>query len=469
MFDSGRAPFLQIRMATSVQNPLEQTPEEREAGRRRSFLLHPGEGHEVDYKSAVAFQEQSEFAYKLAKHVLGMCNTGGGFIVIGFKEDPVPPAPDEKMSTEISASYEITRLSQFIEKCVRGTDKPEIKVWHEEHDGIRHPIIEMKGFRTRPFFCNIENNVLRSGALYVRITGARTGQVAGPAEWDELIDICVERRHDDLLRRFASLLDEAMPTSGILQRADRGPRNSTTDGFKDWVKKQREITGKEAMSNEGLEIMHRIAENRDAIRWPKPKLLEAAEKSAQRNTGWPIGAVLHVPEGKPMPLENSIQAMIPRDRASDYWTLRENGDYYFFRAFREDQGDAKRETEPRQLWFDTQIWRVAEAIVHCASLYRELGLDPTAKVVITINHRGLKDRILRPSPDNPFRDFFYDRRCSAEESHWEESATLDDLHVRLKDHVYACIVELCELFEFFTPGRNVVDGIVDEFAASRIR
>lgn len=49
-------------------------------------LDYPVEAKDTDYKSAVKFDEQTDFAAKLVKHILGFANSGGGYIIIGFKE-----------------------------------------------------------------------------------------------------------------------------------------------------------------------------------------------------------------------------------------------------------------------------------------------------------------------------------------------------------------------------------------------
>ena len=63
----------------------------------RDKLAYPAEAKDTDYKAAVKFDEKTDFAAKLVKHILGFANSGGGYIIIGYKEQPdrsLAPDPD---------------------------------------------------------------------------------------------------------------------------------------------------------------------------------------------------------------------------------------------------------------------------------------------------------------------------------------------------------------------------------------
>ena len=61
---------------------------ERKLRYLRDKLEYPAETKDTDYKAAVKFDEQNDFVAKLVKHILGFANSGGGYIIIGFKEKP---------------------------------------------------------------------------------------------------------------------------------------------------------------------------------------------------------------------------------------------------------------------------------------------------------------------------------------------------------------------------------------------
>jgi cell shape-determining protein MreC len=52
-----------------------------------NLLKYPNESKGVDYKSSEILAKDNTFSYKLIKHIIGFGNSGGGHIVIGYKED----------------------------------------------------------------------------------------------------------------------------------------------------------------------------------------------------------------------------------------------------------------------------------------------------------------------------------------------------------------------------------------------
>ena len=49
---------------------------------------------------------------------------------------------------------------------------------------------------------------------------------------------------------------------------------------------------------------------------------------------------------------------------------------------------------PNTIWFDVRIGRAAEALVHCANLYKALGVEPNAHIEMTVRYGGLRGRTL---------------------------------------------------------------------------
>jgi predicted HTH transcriptional regulator len=76
-----------------------------------TLLEYPEETTLAEYKSALAFDSKTEFGAKLIKHILGMANTGGGYIIIGFQEAKSGKLlQDTNLTDVVSGSYETTRL-----------------------------------------------------------------------------------------------------------------------------------------------------------------------------------------------------------------------------------------------------------------------------------------------------------------------------------------------------------------------
>lgn len=430
--------------------------------KRQSFLLHPGESPEVDYKDAVALKSGEPFALKLVKHILGMCNAGGGFIIIGFKENDVNKHPEAvEIDDSIAASYDLSSLASLVERYTEGSDKIDLIVHKDAHPttGIIYPIIEIRGFKKHPFFCkSTTKGILENGALYIRVASARTIKVASPDEWEQLINQCVEKRQDELLSRFTSLLKEV----GLPHNLSSIP-DIEIDDKKEWTEQNRKelnfITKKVNSLFEGLEFEHCLINSEKKANLKQ--LLDVAEKAKRTNTGWPIGLVVHAPEDKPTADNDSITCRIADQSRIDYWRIKTNGNYYFFRKFEEDQPRFNKEGD-RVMWFDVRIWRVAELIDHTVAFHKAFGTDPTSKIKLTVRHLGIKGRQLTAS--DPMRAFtMHTRSANAENAEWSRELSLD----LLKAERNAIIAEICKelfmLFDFWEPADSVISGVIEKY------
>ncbi len=182
----------------------------------KTLLENPVESDKADYKSAIEFKEDTDFSTKLVKHILGFANSGGGYIVIGFHE----PNADKKLSIDpnfseaIISSYEVTRLCQLVNSILGNQDRIDLTIAKIDHAGKTFPIISIAPFKRRPFFCKRTRELknkevcLKEGAIYIRVPGAQTVEVAGAGDWDRLISQCVEAEYETFLKRAKDVLSE---------------------------------------------------------------------------------------------------------------------------------------------------------------------------------------------------------------------------------------------------------------------
>jgi len=168
----------------------------------KELLEYPSEAKDVDYKAAVKFKEGTDFTAKLVKHILALANSGGGYLIIGYKEQTDRSlAPDIAITDEIVASYEVTRVCQHVEKYLGGQDRIGIKIYKEEFGGIKYPIIKVARFQHYPCICTktftstaTQKDILALDQVYIRTEGARTlvaATVKISPEWRQLICECI--------------------------------------------------------------------------------------------------------------------------------------------------------------------------------------------------------------------------------------------------------------------------------------
>jgi hypothetical protein len=451
----------------------ENLAEDRGLVIRQSFLLYPGEVSEVDYKAGVAFVSGEVFALKIVKHILGMANAGGGYLVIGYPENASNHPEAETISSEIIASYDVSDIAASVERYKTGTEKIDIKVHKDKHptSGQVYPIIEIGGFKSRPFFCKSSaGGILEEHALYIRVASARTIKVASPDEWDQLIDICVAKRQDEMLRRFGELAREIGITPSTSSQLEN-PKKKLAE----WIEEVRADAKAEAEKAgfrfEGFEIIHSVDGQKV---WSVKELLDAMQASVQKNTGWPIGNVFHVPEYKPRHHKKGLRSIVASGGTFDYWFLNENGSFYFFRFFQEDGrrfdtlGSSEDSEPKRELWFDTQIWRICEGLEHTVSLYKALGIDGASKITVMFNFFGINDRSLRASPGTG-RHLFPTTSGSVSECEWEKDTSLDTLAISVDQNTIQISNGLFEKFDFQELKPEVIQSVIEEYRGSAVR
>jgi hypothetical protein len=129
-------------------------------------------------------------------------------------------------------------------------------------------------------------------------------------------------------------------------------------------------------------------------------LLSVARNAQIHTFGWPIGIVSDAPESSPKPQVEGIAAevefkIMQQDSlisSYDYWTLRNNGDFYLMKSLFEDSDG--RWGSGTTIAFDTRIHRTTEILLYGQRLYEGLAVNPSAMIQVGIKHGGLKGRQL---------------------------------------------------------------------------
>jgi hypothetical protein len=209
-----------------------------------TLVQYPEETATAEYKSAIAFDPTTDFGGKLIKHILGLANAGGGYIVIGFREEASGKlATDPGMNGSVCGLYETTRLSQSVDSYLASGQRIELKVHKIEANSTTYPVISIQGFAESPLFCGRDfkgrdgKMILKEGAIYIRDVAAKTVIIAGPNEFRTLLQVAVRRRQGEVLNQFRSLLSEmglSLP-SGVA----RSINAESEKKFQEWSQEQR--------------------------------------------------------------------------------------------------------------------------------------------------------------------------------------------------------------------------------------
>lgn len=194
---------------------------------------------------------------------------------------------------------------------------------------------------------------------------------------------------------------------------------------------------------------------------PQAELLRIAKQSQISTFGWPLGVVSDRVEYRPKPTTEGIVAeiYIKERRRVDYWTIRKNGTFYLLKSLLED------EQRPWNIFFNTRIVRITEALLYCASLYSGFKVSPNSRILIGIRHGGLKDRELNAVGSRVINS---GRKSVEEEVYTEVETNLSEIKSDLVGLTQKFTQPLFEIFDFFELNREVLEDIVNNFVAGRL-
>lgn len=290
-------------------------------------------------------------------------------------------------------------------------------------------------------------------------------------------DVSYRARHEELLRELLGVPTLIKPPLGpnpfsgqapVLTEPVRvtGPTGVTATGAP--VLSDRWFETERATAEKGLQTVGLTAHMElrfglhDAINKSQIELVTAIRKSEIQTFGWPIGVTLdNRDEYRPKPYADGIRAEISikndmlSGRASyDYWALRNNGDFYLLQSLFEDQ-----RTE-NQIFFNTRIVRITEALLFALNLYHNLGVPDQTQLSVRIAHRGLAGRTLTSSSPNRF---IFPRVSREMEAQGEIVVTLGNIKESLVDDVQRIAEPMFMLFDFQQFRSQIYSDIVRRF------
>jgi hypothetical protein len=197
------------------------------------------------------------------------------------------------------------------------------------------------------------------------------------------------------------------------------------------------------------------------------ELLKQARLAQIETFGWPIAVVLDRAELRPRPTTDGIVAEVAikdadRRHSYDYWTLRNNGDFYLLKSIFED------ERKENTIFFNTRIVRITETLLYAARLYSGLNVPKDAHHFVGIRHGGLKGRVLSTSSIARRFPPSADRVSGEDEVYTEVETTIEQIETHLVELVEKYTQPLFILFNFFELNRGVLEEIVNKYAQGEV-
>ena len=389
-----------------------------------------------------------------------MANSGGGSIIIGFTEvrrqtvraGPQSHRPDsehlrpDQIEPGGNASVDSAR-GQSVELSVYPT---EVGI-HRPRLSNHHRTAVQPSARGVPF-----RQGKRSSA------GHRVRPEAGCGDLSGIHAPGLGRPHQPMRRPKAGRLATALRRSS--RRTDRQCTDSARRGPRSLMSGPTRCGSAPLDANSGyLEVSHQLVQPDPDKEWNQRDLLAAARAAA---LGWAVGIVFNEPGDAPKALADGIIEARSRRWGSqewvDFWTLDRGGEFYYAGVFEEEVAwphMGSREVHPdRILWFDIRIWRIAEALLHSAALYRALGVRPDQPYALNMSHHGLRERQLGSSKGSYL--VFGGRFSSSDHATWQRILTQDQVKASLGELVHTIADELFVLFDF---AKLPIDSALEDF------
>jgi len=264
----------------------------------------------------------------------------------------------------------------------------------------------------------------------------------------------------DYLDSFKENLEKRINRRLVITSPSEKPVESVWD--KEWIEKQREkaqIGLFESKFKGAMEIRFSIVPPK--IIKSQRELDEAARSAEIHTFGWPIGVYLYnVPESKPHPTTEGIVAEI-KTETFDYWAINKKGDFYSLISLFEDYRN-----KPDNIFFDTRIVRITEALLYCAKLYSLLGVDLKKRIFFSIRHFGLKNRTLIAAKQSRWLRREY--KSLENEVDTTIEFTLNQIESDLVQLVQKITDPLFTIFDFFQLADSVYEDIVNNFVKGQV-
>jgi hypothetical protein len=419
--------------------------------RLSDLMQDPVESLDREYTLWLDPKSQRDIA-NMAKALIALANSGGGFLVMGFCEmsgNLIPQDSEAKPSDEFD--------QDLVDGIIAGFAEPpfqcSLRLVPNPNTGERHPVISVGGSSTVPIRTRRSfDSVLSADTYYIRRPGPTSEPPQSAGEWEELL----RRALRNTAVQFSSDLKDTVEPSaerisiGEMKRLEQFL--SACDARFDEI--VRELAEAPSRYSYGYwTIAYEIAPNRK-----KPslnELLEFLKRSRGRETGWPPFWVPERANIAPKPRDGLIECQLARrafrseSARSDFWRVSPEGFAYLVRGYQED---ALRMEAAGSL-FDMVLpaWRMGECLLQASRLASCFGEDETIR--FTARWRGLRGRRLAViSSRDRYADPFPQRSAAQDEIRSSVVTTAQQIPISLPELVMDLTSPLYATFDFFDPG-----------------
>ena len=180
------------------------------------YVAEPRETLTVEHKSWLDLTDDAGKA-KIAKAAMALANSGGGVIVIGFREDnEAGGALVSEARPEAIERYGPDAVNAAIGRYAKPAFHCDVH--HATHPltGNKHAVVIIPGDHRVPIMTiRDRERIVGQNKVYVRKPGPKSEDARTPEEWSQILDSCLRARRDDMLEAIRGIM--AGSVGGVAQ------------------------------------------------------------------------------------------------------------------------------------------------------------------------------------------------------------------------------------------------------------
>lgn len=348
---------------------------------------------------------------KFAKELLALRNHGGGYLVIGFKDEH-PPVPDPNRPDNLKA-FDSDYFNNIVKKYAEPAFHCMSHVISHPTTGEQYPVIVVPGGAKVPVRCKADSpdggKSIKLDTYYIRRPGPESCPPQTGAEWDVLLQRCLLGRRNELLTSFATMLGASAGafSDGFQLSAPIKPFEAITNFRRLAVEKLENLQATKLPKNDpasfpyGRYILsaHIIGELKQLTQ----NELLGLMSGLKRYTGWSPLYIFNREELAPYPVDNKIiECWLARGEArdtahADFWRVSTEGMVTLVRGHQEDSPEMTDKVNGHPIGTGLEltlpVWRVAEFLLRVTELGEKLAVGPLRAQLI-VEWEGIDGRKL---------------------------------------------------------------------------
>lgn len=434
------------------------------------LVAEPREDLAAEYKGWLNLTETNHKAV-LAKAAIAIANHGGGYIIIGMRDDraqlvSVSRPDDIPASAQDAVNAAIQRFATPEFHC-------EVYVVPHPETGVVHPVIVVPGGMTEPVMSKRDcQDVIAQHRVYIRKPGPRSEEPQTGEEWRALLRRCVQNGREGMLDSIRAIVSGRVEPVALVPDAAVELHDFAEGGRRRWQELVADLP-----ENDEARFPHGYYEMAFKLigAEPAPTLVELRNRLqvAQRIrlTGWTTFLDMNRSEWAPYLHEDFIEAWVGRkvDREwlrtsahCDFWRAARDGTLYTIRGYSED-GIPNKMPAGAAIDLTMPVWRVGEGLLF-ASRFAET-FEGVEAIAIECTFTGLQDRYL--TSVNGMRAMFGDRHSRTDTVTMVGQPTVLQVQDNLAEVMQALLSPLYERFDFFEAPFELFDTELNKLRGGR--